>query len=133
MILKKINPTADVNNAVYLSELQDPILDQAAVTLTKYSVAFTNSAAVATVEIGGVTYTPDANIDISDAEGCQELVAYVESVLHSLGYQWDGEHPIHYELDGATTNLFTPFSQIVFDQINATAFVVGDTTEYGLS
>lgn len=133
MILKKINATADKNNAVYLSEQQDPILDLAAATLTKYSVNFTNTSDVTAIEIGGVTYTLASAIDISTEAGCQELQTAVEGLLHDVGYQWDGEHPFHYDIDTTTTRIYTPFSQIVFDQINATAFVAGATTSYGIS
>lgn len=133
MILLKANTDAAKDNAVYINSRQDPILDQAAVTLTKYTCAFTNTSAVTAVEINGTTYTLDNSIDVSTAAGALALIAEIETILHNLGYQWDGEHPVWYKIVTTVTTFYTPFSQVVFDQINSTAFSTGDTTSFGLS
>lgn len=136
MILLKVNRTAAKENAVFISELQDPILDQSPGTLTKYSVAFTNTTDVSTVTIGGTVYTLSAVADAGEVIGADSVVREIEEILDELGYAWDAEHCVHYEIDGTTTTFYTDFSQVVFDDINATAWVAGtgaDVTVYGLS
>lgn len=131
MILKKTNTTADANNAVFISDLGNPLLTDAKSTLTKYSIAFTNTSDVTAFEVGGITYTLDAAIDVATAAGAEALIAAIKAQLVALGYDADNDSWIDYDIDTTTTNFFTDFSQIVFDQLNATVFVAGDTTEFG--
>jgi hypothetical protein len=133
MILLKVNRTAAKENAVHISELQDPFLDQTPATLTKYVCAFTNTTDVSTVEIGGIEYTLDAAIDVSTAAGATALIEDIADILQSVGYGWDGELPLHFLIATTTTTFYTGVSQVVFDNINATAFTTDGTTVYGLS
>lgn len=131
MILLKTNTTADPNNAVFISSLGNPLLTDAKATLTKYAMAFTNTTDVSTFEVGGVTYTLDAAIDVSTAAGAEALIAAIVAQLKALGYASDSENWISYDIDSTTTRFFTGFSQIVFDTLNATAFTTNGTTEFG--
>lgn len=131
MILKKTNTTADPNNAVFISDLGNPLLTDSKATLTKYAIAFTNTSDVTTFTVGGVAYTLDAAIDIDSAAGAEALIAAIEAQLKALGYASDSEEWIDYDIDGTTTRLFTGFSQIVFDALNATAFTTNGTTSFG--
>lgn len=133
MILLKSNPTADRNNMVFVNDQMDPIADKTAATLTKYSIAFTNTSDVTAFEIGGITYTLAAAIDISTAAGALALIAAIEDQLVALGYDWDSETIAEFDIDTTTTNIYVGLSQIVFDQLNATVFVAGDTATWGLS
>jgi len=132
MILLKENPTADINNAVFINAQQDIIDEPNNKTLTRYSIAFTNTAAVTVLEVGGVDYAIDS-IDVSTVAGADAFVEAAAVILNSLGYQWEGEKPFHYKIVTTVTTFYSDYSEVVLDEINDTVWVAGATTSFGVN
>lgn len=120
-ILKRNNPDANPNNALKFTNLSGLCCgDKAAAVICRYTATITSvsgTTAVDQVNIGGTTYTLDGNYLVNQERERDALVANLERLVNSLGY--DGTGNIRATLTSTTLTVDIDYSDLEFGWLEA--------------
>lgn len=120
-ILKRNNPDANPNNALKFTNLSGLCCgDKAAAVICRYTATITSvsgTTAVDQVNIGGTTYTLDGAYLVNQERERDALVANLERLVNSLGY--DGTGNIRATLTSTTLTVDIDYSDLEFGWLEA--------------
>lgn len=120
-ILKRNNPDANPNNALKFTNLSGLCCgDKAAAIICRYTATIASvsgTTAVDQVNIGGTTYTLDGAYLVNQERERDALVANLERLVNSLGY--DGTGNIRATLTSTTLTVDVDYSDLEFGWLEA--------------
>jgi len=120
-ILKRNNPDANSNNALKFNNLSGLCCgDKAAAVICRYTATIASvsgTTAVDQVRIAGTTYTLDGAYLVNQERERDALVANLERLVNSLGY--DGTGNIRATLTSTTLTVDVDYSDLEFEWLEA--------------
>jgi hypothetical protein len=121
MILRRINPKANPNNALQFTS-PDAICcgDSSRIVVCKYGVTIdiTSVTTVNTIRIAGKTYTLDGTYALAQKRERDALIENIKEVVRNLGFQAE---EIAYTLSGNNLTISTPLSNLHFEWLQTSA------------
>lgn len=135
-IIKRLNPKANPNNALQLTQIDNLCCDDTtSVSVSDYTATVAVTAGttkISAVRLGGTTYTFGNDYDPTQLSGREGIKAGIKASLISAGYTTEG---ISVEMVSTNLVVILPASSIVANGLNSSgnAFTASNTRTLGFT